>query len=81
MRGRSGQGSDRTGRAHSLITLPSDKVQTKFEVTLVRANLGEQLTDDWMLQKMAGEKLPKIQLSLGAHRPLRRKLQTSRVKS
>ena len=40
-RGRSGQGSDRTGRAHFLTSLLFNKVQTTTEVTLVRAILME----------------------------------------
>ena len=40
-RGRSGQGSDRTGRAHFLTSLLFIKVQTTFEVTRVRAILME----------------------------------------
>ena len=39
MRGRRGQGSDRTGRAHSLTTLLHIKVPTKIEVNLVRVSL------------------------------------------
>ena len=47
LRGRSGQGSDRTGRAHSLTTLLFDKVPTKFEVTLVRASLCGRRLRQW----------------------------------
>ena len=53
MRGRSGQGSDRTGRAHSLTTLLFDKVPAKIEANRVRASLREPRLHPRVLKNLA----------------------------
>ena len=76
MRGRSGQGSDRTGRAHSLTTLLYVKVLTKIEANLVRVRLwGPRLHPHFpqILAMIHGHELETEPRSMTKSRPSRAK--------